>query len=683
MQEELALAEKSVLFLGKEYEISDQLTIFVPILQKFNEYMDALIEKLVAQMRDSDYSGGDKESFAYWSQPIDEIAKDIIRSAAEVGIYDLTKFELVDNNPGYKQLKKVCMDTFESIKEVAINSISEWRDGYTAAYNEAASKITGSGVSIWTSSLGSALLYSAMEGNVLRRQAKQADEELSQAVKELNAKNQSEQASNELRIKATVYYPGCKYSIEVLISNMLTCYLNRLGAINVIDCSEISHYDINASNEIMKNLSVIPQKAEVLGKAFEKCPYNLEVYTTALELSLFDDASIDTVKYLKIENDIRAYLKDNIPVVMTTKNVREFVKNKYYIHLYALLTGVSEELYIKSKTSSVYKQVVDKYHSLSDMLEDQRLSEPFFSTIKEEDDITNFVTKRIKGIINNKDFDLLMNECGHSSLLNDIQPSGYSGPYNKKSIDDFYVTSISEMYRPIINDRIQREKEARIKKQQEEKKELEIRENEKRKRKKRTSLIITISAVAILVIGLLGIKQYTLHKQIEEMNSLYEKGKYEEALKIAEDLNDTEFISKVLEDYAKALEGESLSKAIEIYERIGTDEAKARIDVLSEYAQYEGTYVSSSWKKIGGRYGLEGEVTYDDDADELTIFIRDGKYYYEFDECQGELGTDAVGHQYGLEITVHFDYKKKYIEHVVDPHYDYFYQEVTEYYKKE
>ena len=220
MQEELALAEKSVLFLGKEYEISDQLTIFVPILQKFNGYMDALIEKLVAQMRDSDYSGGDKESFAYWSQPIDEIAKDIIRSAAEVGIYDLTKCELVDNNPGYKQLKKVCMDTFESIKEVAINSISEWREGYTAAYNEAASKITGSGVSIWTSSLGSALLYSAMEGNVLRRQAKQADEELSQAVKELNAKNQSEQASNELRIKATVYYPGCKYSIEVLISNI-------------------------------------------------------------------------------------------------------------------------------------------------------------------------------------------------------------------------------------------------------------------------------------------------------------------------------------------------------------------------------------------------------------------------------------------------------------------------------
>lgn len=79
MQEELALAEKSVLFLGKEHEISDQLTIFVPILQKFNGYMDALIEKLVAQMRDSDYSGGDKESFAYWSQPIDEIAKDIIR----------------------------------------------------------------------------------------------------------------------------------------------------------------------------------------------------------------------------------------------------------------------------------------------------------------------------------------------------------------------------------------------------------------------------------------------------------------------------------------------------------------------------------------------------------------------------------------------------------------------------
>lgn len=215
-------------FLGKEYNISDQLPILVPILQKFDEYKETLVQKLVFQMKKNTYVDGSNEKFAYWSQPIGTIAKDIIKCAAAKGIYDVTEYELVEENPGYKKLRELCTETLRQILLSETEAMLDWMEGYDNAYADAASNITGSGVGILTNSLSGALLYSAMEGSVLRKQAKEADKQFNAALNNLNARKDSKQKRDEQRIKTNVYYPGCKNNIEIIISYMLDLYLNKL-----------------------------------------------------------------------------------------------------------------------------------------------------------------------------------------------------------------------------------------------------------------------------------------------------------------------------------------------------------------------------------------------------------------------------------------------------------------------
>ena len=45
-------------FLNKEYIVSDNIPILVPILQQFDGYKEHLLELIVSQMKANTYSGG-------------------------------------------------------------------------------------------------------------------------------------------------------------------------------------------------------------------------------------------------------------------------------------------------------------------------------------------------------------------------------------------------------------------------------------------------------------------------------------------------------------------------------------------------------------------------------------------------------------------------------------------------
>ena len=274
-------------FLRKEYSISDQIPILVPVLHKFETYKEELFDRLYAQIKSNEYSGGTDGDFAYWNIPISNIARDIITYAAEIGVYDLTEYDLIDNNPGYNKLHQVCDDTSHQMLIALSESVNDYIKGYDEAYTKAASNITGSGVSIWTNSLASALLFSVMEGNVLKKQAKQADKQFDTALRALNDRNTSQRIQKEISIKTKLYYPGCNDSINVLISYMLDSFIKKMDEYGILNLTEIMHYDMKVSSEILKNMQIVPQKAEVLGKAFEKCPYNTNIYANAIDLKLF------------------------------------------------------------------------------------------------------------------------------------------------------------------------------------------------------------------------------------------------------------------------------------------------------------------------------------------------------------------------------------------------------------
>lgn len=282
------MSQLCVRFIGKEYVLSEQLPTYVKILAQFEEYMDQLHGKVIEQAKNGDFSGGADEDFIYWKQPVESIAKDVITKAAEFGIYDLTLTELVNNNPGYVQLHKVCAETIKQAAEALLNAMDSLIEGQRSAEQDAASQITGSGVSIWTNSLGSALLYSAFESSAIKKQCNKADKEYQEALQKLHESTHSQLDQTRNNIKTQFYYPGCNTAIVSLISHMLDVYLMRLNQNYVLDYDSLRRYDMQSSCDILRNLPLVSKKEEVIHKAFECCPYNPDVYRELINLGIFD-----------------------------------------------------------------------------------------------------------------------------------------------------------------------------------------------------------------------------------------------------------------------------------------------------------------------------------------------------------------------------------------------------------
>ncbi|MBR1507628.1 MAG: tetratricopeptide repeat protein [Eubacterium sp.] len=592
------MGKKRVLFLGAEYDISDQLPILVPILQEFDEYKESLMSKLVSQIERNTYVGGEDKDFSYWSQPVSTISKSIIRNAAKLGIYDLTEYELVENNPGYIELNKLCTETLRQILLSQTETMLEWMEGADDAYASAASNITGSGVGILTNSLSSALLYSAMEGHVLRKQAKQADKEYNAAIASLNIIKESKQKQNEARIKKNVYYPGCKESIIKLINYMLDLYLTRLDSNGILDCSEVASYDLKLSSEIMKNLDIVPQKSEVLGKAFEKCPYNSDVYIKALELNLFDDASVETVKYIKLDKDFFDLLLSKINRISNIQEAKtELESKKSTVHLCALFKGTSDESFKGVLTHSIYSKIVADYACLDNALNYEGKCNSFISDVKREEDVSTFVYNYVRGIAPDSDFAYLTKECGYTDLLKKITPSVYEGIKTKEAIDNYYIEQLTKKCKPLVKNRIETERREKEEKEREENKARIKRELLQKERRKRIvkKCVTIVSVCFVIIIVLLTIFVFI-------PNSKYKKAK-------------------------QLMDSNNYLQAVERFEQIGANKYSAEINDCKKL--YVDGLVSSGKYDEAIDY-LKSSMGKDDNSDEVkSCKYKKAEYYYD------------------------------------------------------
>lgn len=512
-----------VKFLGKEYNLSEQLPVFIPLIKKFDVYKEFLVKKLIKQIEKNEFSGGG-DDFVYWSQPISDIAKKVIRDIAEYGIYDLTEYDLVECNPGYKKIHAVCSKTMNKMLDSLTASMKEWEEEYDAAYADAASNITGSGVSVWTSSLGNALLYSVMEMNTLKKQAKKADKQFDEALRELNTRNKSNRKREEMQIKKSIYYPGCKDALDILIGYMFDLCLKKLDENSVISSSELKSYDLKISNEIMNNLEVITQKAEVLGKAFEKCPYNLRVFAMALEMAILDDDSLDVILKLKLNDEFEELLNEKIGV-LTIDNLKKEINNcQYYIHLGAVFDKKTDIVYKREKTKHIREQVIREYDYLKRVITNQNSCREFCYKISQNEDIFRNIKEYINDIISMENFECLMIECGHADILTEICPTDFNEAIDKKNIDEVYISKLAEKCAPVYFEIIkQREKDKEENRKLEEQlKQERQQEIEVGMRKKKKKKIIIVTSILVPILMFMGFQTPNIVHNIRESNQYKE-----------------------------------------------------------------------------------------------------------------------------------------------------------------
>ena len=221
----------TVSFLGEEYSFPADLQEFVRILQYFDSFNNELNPLLLNLMKNSEWKDGTENGLEYFKNPMISLANKVIAKLSEYSIYDVTISDLVDNNPGYINLKEIGNNTLDGMKKILSNSITEWIEGYDSAQAKAASKVTGMGFSIWTSSLTSALVYSAMEASTVKKQQTKAQQEYQNEIRKLNTatKNRNKKQENELLIN--YYYPGVAESFFQFINSMMSVYIEKLDCI--------------------------------------------------------------------------------------------------------------------------------------------------------------------------------------------------------------------------------------------------------------------------------------------------------------------------------------------------------------------------------------------------------------------------------------------------------------------
>ncbi len=331
------MSNVNLFFLGEEYSIPSELKQFVGYLNEFDLMRNDVMTLLTSQINSRKYTGGADEDFVYFKNPLTKIGKKVIAMLSHDGVFDVTLEEIVYQNPGYIQLHDVCSETINQMAGILINAMEDWNKEHENAYASAASNITGSGVSIWTGRLSSALIYAAMEASTLKKQTSKADIEYGIAMSKLSDRVQSNQKQQEKDLLINKYYPGVAEALNRFISELMGVYISKLEEHDIFAYSLIKQYNLQRSTGILDNLDLVADKKGILKQAFICCPYNPDIYKAALDNGLADLRTFETAKY---------FMQDEILLESVEEYCQQNYKNKDKIaeavKILALFKGADE-----------------------------------------------------------------------------------------------------------------------------------------------------------------------------------------------------------------------------------------------------------------------------------------------------------------------------------------------------
>lgn len=348
--------EKKVLFLYNEFNIPIEVRKFVEYMQHFTELGDSMIYSLINDMNNSSGTYEDIQKEKYVNQ-MRRHAGTVIAELAGYGIYDITEKDLVEANNGYKLLNDTVQKTIQLMKNSLATAIGDYKDQLNSAYRQASSNITGSGVSIWTSSVSSALLYSALESHTVKQQCRKADQEYREALNRISTSSHAKIDNDTKKILKDVYYPGVLDSINEFIGYMFSTYISKLNEAGIFDSGKVAQYDEDRSTDLLKNLSVVADKKPIFIEAFKKCPYNVNIYQSLIQYDYIDFDSFMTAKYFLLQDALVGQLNEHTFNHRYNNIDKELTILEEY-------TGKDKEVIVQELFKKEIWELKNKYHDL-------------------------------------------------------------------------------------------------------------------------------------------------------------------------------------------------------------------------------------------------------------------------------------------------------------------------------
>lgn len=517
----------TVKFIDKKYSIPEDVLLYIDLLELANSVKEQLIISFVREVSRSK-SGiiSDNDMSFFINGQINRF----ITKLCENDIYNRTANDYLKNNNGYQLISKVNNDALNEIKLLLNREMDEWQAGFEDALNKKESSVTGLGFSIWSGSFVNHAIYAAMQASTIDKQEKAANKEYQKDIEDLRLNLDSKYGSERSFYVKNEYIPNMKIAITLFAYELLDTYISDLIQNGKMDKDTLKYINIDRSNDLLKNLTLSPNKEEILYRAFETCPYNLQVYSQALKCGYLDYESYKTSEYFKQGKNIIFSLVSNLGDVEYPK---KFKINYDVAEKIAEFTQSDVVTILQAKTKEYVSALIKAYQNAFELITNKEQCFKILRGLSESSILAGEIISsgtaqaQVNSVVTVSTWNQLVNQCGYIDLLEEIKallPADVK-LQSKSEIDDFLIEKITVNFEEARQDIIQK---INLKREEDEKIRIE---EEKRKtatvdlQKKRTKQVIRIGCIAVLIALILILVSFLInsHMQKREEERIYQE----------------------------------------------------------------------------------------------------------------------------------------------------------------
>lgn len=407
----------TVKFLGEEYQVSETINEFLDYDKLLTPIITKMLNMITSDIKNDSKLSWDGNTITNhineitnkYRKIVEDSADLLVKKLLELGIYDVTANDLLKDVSSITDINRLENNTFATLLEEGQKIVDMKRAGIERAYHYAANSITGSGVRVFTSSFSTLMINSVVERSILMSQAKKADKEYEDAVNNLSVRaiDALDTVYREVMVKE--FYPSI---IEILLAfnnKVMSVFLVELMNHGKFDFESIEKYDMQKAAEMLKNISIVPDKVSFLKQTFLTCPFCLEVYEECIKHGLLDRDTFETAKYFGMGEELAEKMDDYIKTNLKNSN-----KIKPIISILASYRGTDELAVWRKLYEETLNNIEDTYKLFISAISDKKTLDMFVReniihqmidiVYKTREEIDESIDKKMNALISEKQY---------------------------------------------------------------------------------------------------------------------------------------------------------------------------------------------------------------------------------------------------------------------------------------
>ena len=442
-------------FNGKQYTLPSDITEYLEILDITEGVQRGLLDNFLRKSADS-YDG-----IVYPSameSAFTKAAEKYVRLLCAKGVYTETAEDFIATSDGYRTFSKISEDASQANLRFSNEEKRNYRTRSQAAERNAMSKITGSGVNVYSSSFLTLAMSSAVEYSTLKGQYNKANDQYKRELQYLREKGDNERKRKELSYYKFQYCPAVEKSLQLFSYEMMRAYLATLIDNDLFDKETLKYVDVAHSQKLLRNLEISINKDKILEEAFLNCPFNVNVYIELGKLGKLDEKSLSSAEIFGLANPVKSELETMFSNTTYFGNVRSDLKNvEGCIVSLSQITGHERSYYYKKFTDPIYESIVYQYQSLHKLTETKEKCLEFLQRYSRniadltDEKIRSLAIDRVKEMVSDDEYNDVISLGGYFDLTKKICPLGVDLK-SKNEIEQYDIELISRNLSSVVQE---------------------------------------------------------------------------------------------------------------------------------------------------------------------------------------------------------------------------------------